>query len=194
MVSILFHSRRITSLLIIQHYNIRSDQYKATFFVSPHETTAVEINGCQRLWKSVLSVDRLIFWSMPKYQQEQFLTNNMSEFLHTYYIQSIFRKDMSFVHIITLKPGVQLPVTLALTSARVFSQWMRTWNASLGCKSCKCFHCCVSLFWLLILQLLKREQANTFSLGLVNLFLSESHGYRDIKTKLAFRKDPGRKI
>lgn len=57
MASNLFHSGHIPSLLIIQHYNIRSDQYMATFFVSPYETTAVEINDCQPLWKSVLSVD-----------------------------------------------------------------------------------------------------------------------------------------
>lgn len=42
-------SRHSPPLLIIQHYNIMSDRYTTTFFVSPCETTTVEINGCQHL-------------------------------------------------------------------------------------------------------------------------------------------------
>ncbi len=142
----LFHSRHIPSLLIIQHYNIRSDQYMATFFVSPYETTAVEINDCQPLWKSVLSVDS--FALNAKISTRTVQQEHVRVHIHLLY----FRENISFVHIQRLKPGVQLPVTLSLTSARVYSLWMYTCNSSLGCKSYKCFHCCVSLSWLLILQ------------------------------------------
>ncbi len=60
MASNLFHNEHFPSLLIIQHYNIRSDQYMATFFVSPYKTPAVEMNDCQPLWKSMLSVDSFV--------------------------------------------------------------------------------------------------------------------------------------
>ncbi len=32
----------------------------ATFFVSPYKTPAVEMNDCQPLWKSMLSVDSFV--------------------------------------------------------------------------------------------------------------------------------------
>jgi len=71
-----------------------SDQYTATFFVSPH---AVEMNGCQSLWKSVLSVDRFALnakiskWTIFEQKHVR---------VHTHLLYAVYiQKRHVFVHI-----------------------------------------------------------------------------------------------